>query len=97
MPNMKQISRSWELSAKVPFVPFCLAFACGIVLEHFFSIPPAVSSIAFAVLLIFTLIVFFKEIFAQSNISWLFLLLFVLMGMLRLSLWKENNLELPYL
>jgi competence protein ComEC len=94
---MKQFSNFPEFTAKAPFVPFCIAFAGGIVLQYFFSIPPVISSIVFTVLLILILVVFFKKTLAENKISWLFLALFFIMGILRLSIWEENNLRQSYL
>lgn len=93
---MLRVSQKSAIAAKMPFLPLCIAFTAGILAERFFSISLFFSAGAFSALAIFTVIAFFKKILPGEKITWLFLLLFFLMGTIRLSLWKEKNLNLPY-
>lgn len=94
---MPRLSQQSSFSAKAPFVPLAIAFAAGIILARPGDVPLVLSALVFSVLAIIALAACFKKFLPGEKLSRLFLLLFLLMGVIRFSAWEEHTLDQPYL
>lgn len=81
---------------RFPFLSLSLAFAAGILLQHFFSIGLAYQLSGFTVLIILTLISYFGKS-EKPYLHLVLIALFCLMGGIRFSIWQTGHLDKPYL
>lgn len=83
--------------AKMPFLPLVLAFSMGILAGRAADFPSLWIAPLFSAVLVFVLAIFLKNR-SQGNLSLaLLLILFFLMGLFRLAVWKEQHLFKPFL
>lgn len=84
-------------AAKMPFLPLGLAFSAGILVERGADFPSPWIAAVFSAVFVFTLAAFLKNRLRGNLSLALLLLLFFLMGIFRLSAWKEKHLTNPLL
>lgn len=81
---------------RFPFLPLSLAFASGILLQHFLNISLTYQLMGFAVLLTITIVFCFTK-FQKPNPNLVLIALFCLMGSIRFSIWDTSHFDKAYL